>query len=68
MRHVIHVADLLHIISLANVAIREHNFEGHDWQDRNILTFETDALRSELTDFQAGKRKSYNLVITDDLK
>lgn len=69
MRHVIHVADLLHIISLANVALREHKFEDLNAGEDNLaVSYEMQELRSLLTDFQAEKHYSYNLVITDELK
>ena len=69
MKHIIHVADLLHIISLANIALREHKFEDLNAEfDNRAVKYEMDELRSALTDFQAGKHYSYNLAITDEFK
>ena len=67
MRHVIHVAALLHIITLANIALREHHFEDLNAGEDNPATkAEMDLLKTALTDFQDGKHVSYNLVITDE--
>ena len=66
MKHVIHVADLLHIISLANIALREHKFEDINAEEDNLaVSYEMQELRSLLTDFQAGKHYTYNRAITD---